>query len=330
MKNQKSKIKNQKLNSKVFKFLLLILPFAFYFLPSKTFAQQISIGVYPPIIQIQAKPPASVSNPITIENTQDQPLTLDIAYRQFKPSSKANGDIEFIDGDLPSVFDKMQVLDKNHVINQVTLAPKQKKTLTFHVGLTPDEKPQDYYFSILFISNGSTVVSSSRSLAAAGIATNILLSVGPTGPTKGGIEEFSTPGFVSKGPVPFKIKVKNESSHYITPNGIVTIKNMFGQTVGKIDLLPVNVLSKSSRYIPDLQGSLEKPTASWNEKFLLGPYTAKVTIGLSDQGPIYGKTTTFFAFPIELIAGVLISICVVFVIFKKVRERQIGKTKINS
>ena len=317
----KSQITNHK-SQKIMLFVLIIGIWGLGF-GQKAKADQLSLGTFPPIIQIQAKPPASISNPIAIQNFQDTPVSLNIEFKEFKPSNKNNGDIEFVNGPLPSIFQGMQVTDQGHVITQVDLAPKQRKTLTFHVGINSNEKPQDYYFSILFISTTPNLVSSTQSEAAGGIATNVLLSVGPTGPTQGEISEFSTPFFVEKGPVPFRVVVQNTSSHYITPNGIITIKNVFGQTVGNINLLPVNVLSNNSRIIPDQQASLDNPTAWWNEKFLLGPYTAKVILELSDQGPIYNKTVTFFAFPLELLAGILFSICIVVLIIKKVRDKQL-------
>lgn len=103
---------------------------------------------------------------------------------------------------------------------------------------------------------------------------------------------------------------------------------MFGQTIGKVDLLPVNILKNSQRIIPDpKETSFTDPKASWDEKFLLGFYTARVTIGLSEEGPIYNKTVSFLAIPIELIAGLLVSISIVGLIVKRVREKQIEESQ---
>ena len=303
---------------------LLIVCLAISFIPSPTNAESIDLGVYPPIIQINAQPPASVSTGVSIENFRDQEVTLDIGFKRFKPTQAENGDLEYIDEEtLPSVFEYMQVLDNGRVVNRIVLSPKQKKDLVFHIGLLEKEKPSDYYFSILFVSQNPTTVGSTQSQAIAVIGTNVLLTVGPTGPTLGKIEEFSAPFFVAKGPVEFKARISNLSDHYITPSGIITIKDVFGKTVGKIDLLSVNVLSQSTRIMPGIkEESVENPKASWNQKFLLGPYTARLTVGLSEKGPIYHKTATFFAFPIELLAGTLISIAIVALIVKRVRSKQ--------
>lgn len=294
----------------------------------KALGSNVDLGIYPPIIQIQTTPPSSVAAPITIENSSDNSVSLDISFRPFKPLE--NGDIEFLkadekSGENPLIYNNMQIFEGDHVIKTVKLAPKQKKSLTIHIGINEQEKASDYYFSVLFISKASNTVGSTQSEAIGGIATNVLLSIGPAGPTTGKITQFSTPFFIERGPVPFIVKLNNTSGHYIAPDGLITIKNVFGQIVGKVDLVSVNVLSNSTRIIPSADKSilLTDPKALWNEKFLLGPYTARVTLGMSDEGPIYSKTTTFFAFPLELLAGILISICIVILIIKRVREKQV-------
>jgi hypothetical protein len=137
--------------------------------------------------------------------------------------------------------------------------------------------------------------------------------VGPFSKPQGKIEEFSTPFFVSKGPIPFTLRVKNSSDHFVTPKGNIVINNMFGQTIGKINLLSVNVLSNTVRRIPD---SLQtNPTeAIWPEKFLVGPYTATLTLALSDNGPLFTKELVFFAFPLEYLAAIILIICLIIFI----------------
>lgn len=328
MKAQNLKLKTQRYNLKAFSFIAMVFSFALcaFSLP-KAHAEGIDLGVFPPILQIDAKAPASVNNPISIENFSDRTLILNIIFRPFKPLE--DGDIEYLEdkeavGFEPLLKSSVQVFDQGHAVEKLTLSPKQKKNLNLHVGITPDQKPSDYYFSVIFISEDSSTIGSTQSLAIGGIATNVILSIGPKGETKGRISDFSSPFFLLKGPVPFKLKVANESSHYITTDGVITIKDIFGKTVGKIDLLPVNVLANSERFVPAGKDTTPNPEVLWDEKFLLGIYTAKATVGLSEEGPILSKTTTFLAFPLELLAGVVTSIAIVALIVKRVREKQIS------
>jgi len=131
--------------------------------------------------------------------------------------------------------------------------------------------------------------------------------------------------------------VKNTSDHYITPKGDIVITNMFGQNVGKINLLSVNILSNTVRRIPDsaqsnpdskdyqtIKAIVDKnqyPVAVWPEKLLIGPYTANLTIALSDTGPLFKKSIVFFAFPTEYLLGLLAIIIVIIFIILRVRQK---------
>ena len=155
-----------------------------------------------------------------------------------------------------------------------------------------------------------------------------MLSIGPVGKPQGHIEDFSTPFFVSKGPIPFTVQVQNSSDHYVTPKGNIVIKNMFGQTIGKVNLLPVNILANTVRRIPDsLQASLNSnsdqgnfPVAIWPEKFLVGPYTATLTMALSDNGPLFTKEIAFFAFPLEYLTAILLIVCLIIFIAIRINK----------
>ena len=219
------------------------------------------------------------------------------------------------------------------------MAPKQKKDLALTIEIPKDEVKGEYYLSLTFTSNNQNAITSNSSSATAGIASNILLSVGPIGETKGYVEDFSTAPLIFQGPVPFTVKIKNNSDHYITPKGDITIQNMFGQTIGKVTLLPVNILSNATRRFPDsIQADInsqnyqkikalidknEFPVAVWPDKFLLGPYTANLTITLSDSGPLYKKSIIFFAFPAEYLLGILVIIIIILFIILRIKQKTI-------
>jgi hypothetical protein len=308
-------------------------------------AQSVDLGIYPPVFQIQTTPPSSIKVPFSIQNFTDSSVDLTISLKPFTAATSENGDISFLN-DLssypdPSLLGRIQVLDNGDSINSLTLAPKQKKDLNLTVDIPKDEIKGEYYLSLTFTSGNQNTINSNSSQASAGITSNILLSVGPLGETKGYIEDFSAPSFVFQGPVPFTVRLRNTSDHYIVPTGDITIENMFGQTIGKVNLLPVNILSNTIRRIPDSSQSDPNspsfanikavvdqnpyPIAVWPEKFLFGPYTATLTIALSDSGPLYKKSVLFFAFPAEYLLGILLIIIVVLFITIRVKQ----KTQLN-
>lgn len=293
-------------NSKVLNFLLLILPFAFLLLPLKASAQGTSLGVYPPIFQIDATAPANIQAPLSIQNPGDTPLSLSVSLRPFKASDQEDGQIKHISEDEanfadPFILQRIQILENGTPITNVSLSPKQKKELVLSIQLPKDEPPGDYYFSILFIGSPTNSSEINSSQTVAGIASNVLLSVGPKAKIEATIQEFSGPAFVNEGPTQLTVRIKNKNDFFITPFGDIIIKNIFGQTVGRIDLPKTNILAKTVRGFP----------AKWEEKYPLGIYKASLTLSMSEEGPVVKRDIFFLALPTN---ALLVAILLFFVL----------------
>ncbi|MCL5970368.1 MAG: hypothetical protein M1450_02630 [Patescibacteria group bacterium] len=330
---QDKKIKTQKykLRFKIFSFLFFIFIFHLSFLIfhlDKAKASSFALSVFPPVFQIEAKAPATVKSELELENLSDENLSLQILLREFEP--KENGGISYLQkgktrGEDPKILDKISILDKEEKLDSLKIAAKQKKKLTLIIDIPKDEPPSDYYFSIIFSSKGQDEKEKTSSRTEAGIATNVLLSIGEKGKTQGLIEEFNAPFFLEKGPVPFTLKIRNNSKHFIVPKGGIIIKNMFGQEIGKVDLLPSNVLVDSTREFTDsLRSTQDK--VMWQENFLLGLYTANLKVALSENGPILSRTIHFFAFPFQGVVGLFIALLIILLVRERIkRYRKVQK-----
>lgn len=315
----------------LFFFLFYILLSIFY-IPQAN-ASEISLGIYPPLIQLESTSSSTIDSPITLSNLTDATLNLSVQLKPFTSSEKENGEIKYLPDarikstPYPHIFDKVQIRDNDTAVKTLTLGPRQSKNLTLHLDLDSNEQSIDYYFSIVFLSTPieatpqeQNAITAHTSITA-GIATNVLLSVNPQGDTNGSIEEFSSPSFVDHGPISFKVHLKNLSMHKIAPTGTISITNVFNQIIGKIDLLQSPILSQSSRFLTS-QHSFSPPVALWPETFLLGPYDATLTVKLSSNGPVLSQTIRFFAFPLRLFLLLLVTTTIIVVIIKRVRKRR--------
>jgi len=298
-------------------------------------ATSLSLAIDPPVATINIVPPATATSPLNITNKGDTQITLQIQFKPFRAKGE-NGELEYV-RNVPEIFKNIQILDAGVPIENITLGPKQQKNLNLSINIPQDTNISDYYFSVIFISTNSSPVESNSSINQVGIATNVLLSVGPLEIPKTVLEEFSSKTFFEKGPVPLVIRIKNTGAHFIKPKGEITIKNMFGQIVGNLDLTNTNVLSSSIRAIPNdiymqelrLKDNLstktknsfdfEHPLALWKENFLLGFYTATLNISMSDEGPIFTRNIHFFAFPLEALITIIIVIITTVIIRNRLK-----------
>ena len=95
----------------------------------------------------------------------------------------------------------------------------------------------------------------------------------------------------------------------------------WGQVVGNIEFGPVNILASSNRYITNSDENGSEPKLIWNEKFLLGIYKAEVNVALTDKGPLLKDSITFFAFPLELVLGIIVVIVLVTGLIRRARSK---------
>jgi len=308
-------------NIKLLSFFILT---ALYLLlnTAQVHAQELSLSVNPPITVINAISPTNTTSIISIKNNSDTQVALQIQIKPFKAKGE-NGELEYPNEALP-ILKNIQITDDNTPVESITLGPKQEKNLSLNIDISQDLTTSDYYFSVMFVSTNHASVGSNSSINQLGIATNVLLSVGQKEIPKAILQEFSTGIFFEAGPVPFTVRLKNTGDHIIEPTGEIIVKNMFGQSIGKLNLKEVNILTDSTRAIPseleDNPSSFKQPVALLKEGFLLGLYSATLNLSLSDEGPIFVRTIYFFAFPFQSIIIIVIIAIIIIMVKNKIKQ----------
>ena len=287
----------------------------FVMLPKIADADGYSLEINPGIIKIKASPPALVKTGIRIKNLSDNPIELGYILKPFVASEKNSGQIKYLlYSDYTSknfnFLQRIKVLEDNQAISKIILSPKQEKNLTILIDLPQEEEQADHYFSIVFLTQSQEKLDSNYFRIIEGIGTNVLISIKPQG-YKANIIDFSTSPFISQGPVKFNLKIENIGKNFITTSGYIIIDNIFGQTVGKIDIKPANILGKSTLEIL-------KDDVVWQEKFLLGIYTAKLYLNYDDSTSLY-REFRFITIPIKILA--ILTIAGFIIIFIKNRSK---------
>lgn len=317
----------------------------FFLLVSPLHAQAdfISLKVSPSVLRIEAKPPADIWTPFTIENLSNQPVSLRIGYKAFNPQLSSNGTVVFLTNgqQLPGVdkniFDKMQIVDDNNVSHDiVVLGPRQQERFRLRILLPQNEPTSDYYFSLIFLQTTNQIgqntsesnIGEQRSYSTiqGGIGLNVLLAVGDIETPSGIIQTFNTPLFSNGGPIPFTLKISDSGDHFIEPNGFITIKNTFGQTVGKINIPSSVILEGTTRTFGSTpistNNNLEtEQVLLWPQNFSLGMNTATLTLNMSTGGPVYIRTIPFISFPVISFIEFVIILIIVLYIYLRVKRK---------
>ena len=315
-------------------------------LPAKTLADGTSLKISPSSIRLQAQAPADIHAPFTIENQSDNAISFKIGYKLFDTQNSQNGTVIFlkdgqsVPGQDQHFFDKVQVIDSDNFSHDIVeLGPKQKKQLMLRISLPAGEPSADYYFSLVFLENTTqldqtnTTADKKKQPSAitlqSGIGNNVFLAVGPKVAPQAKIDTFTTSGLKLSGPIPFLLQVSNKGSHYLTSSGTITIKNLFGQAVGKVSVPKSVILAGTSRTFTSTSNQstandaqlLSGSTVIWPQKLLLGFYTATLDLSLTDQGPVVARTTRFMVLPLSFLLGLLLSVVGIGLIFWRVRKK---------
>lgn len=306
------------------KILLFILVIFFLATPTKTYAQQFHLSIEPTVIQIDSTPPAKFEAPFQLKNLSSSSITLKPKFIPLEAREDGKVNLVFNEEEnLDSLIkDRLSIIDNGSIVEQVELRAGETKQLRLFMDIAQGDPAGDFYFTLVFLSEGGQVDQSSASSIPAGIGMNVLVSIGPKSEPSAIIEEFETKRLIGSGPVLFNLKLNNTGKHLIQPEGNIIVKNLFGKTVGDVKILPQYVLSNSSRYLIDslqsspsaeIQGILSdnapgNPVVIWTEKFLMGPYTAQINLTLEEGGEVVTRKITFFAIPVQillLISGIV-------------------------
>ena len=188
-----------------------------------------------------------------------------------------------------------------------TLELGERARIPVTITVPPDAEPGGYYGSVLVSTVRAAETSSTsapRSPIIARVGSLFFLRVAGEAVTEGKTVDISLiddKWWYEKGPVNLGILYENTGSVHVNPYGELSIKNMFGEEVGFVELEPWFVLPTSLR--------LREVT--WDREFLLGRYTvtAKVNRGYDDI--VDEVTVSFWVLPWKVVGGLFLVLFIV-------------------
>jgi hypothetical protein len=299
----------------------------------QVFAQQLSLSLSPPLVELIIKPGKSVLVAYDFINNGD-PNYFSASVSSFEPKDNL-GNIRL--KNVPTGPIRFSLDNSDIQLDQpFFLKTRQRQQLLLRIR-TPEGAPNgDYYYSLL-VSSQPVGGNEGRSLGAARgtIASNILITVTDSGriDIKGKIAffdvipRFSFPLgktkiniFDSNDPIPVVLIVANQGQNLIKPRGQISLIGNFGEQI-HYEILPQNILSQSQRLIqatPSAQIQTKQPVSTIISGFFVGRYrlSAEVYFG---EGPVkLSAATSFIAVPFKFILGLLVASIFGVIIFKKV------------
>ena len=286
--------------------LILILILNLIIFPKSASAEEKGIGVYPPIIKINATAPANISVPITVKNLEDKPIEVQISVQPFEIGS--NGMVSLIlhkdyTKEIIALIKKVHVQEGDQNVSKLVFSPQETKTLSLKADIDTGQENRDFYLSVVFTVNNKDISENTRSLISIGTATNVLISTGALNQSFS--QSFSSPLLISEGHLKFNSSLTNTGAHFATVKPRVRITNIFGKIVEEITLTEEVMLPGETRTISNQHSD---SLISSHLKYLFGPYKATLSINSSPQEALQSKSVFIFVLPggtIWLIIGIV-------------------------
>ncbi len=325
-------MKNYSLKLKIIRFFftLLILNFSLLtFHLNKVNAQQVSLSISPPILEMFIKPGKSIMVAYNLKNYGD-PTFINLKILPFEAKDSLGNIRIKKEFEGPVRFD----LDNSELkLDQpFFLKTNDTQQILLRIRIPENITDGDFYYSLLAEATppaASEGIGSARTKAT--IGSNILITISNSGDVdiKPKIALFSIQGgfalnkevkvFDSLDKIPIILTVVNKGKNMIKPKGQINLNGNFGETA-KYDITSKNILAGSERLMeasPSAQiGNTNKSTLVLSG-FFIGKYNLSTQITFGENSPTIFGSTAFYAFPFRITGGILLALIAVIFIIKK-------------
>lgn len=186
-----------------------------------------------------------------------------------------------------------------------------KARIAVTINVPADAQPGGLYGSVVVgtVTRPGSIASDSGSVGTSPIITRIgtLFFVRVKGPVfaDGKLTQFSLAGgrtiLWNSDPVSFNLLFENQGNVHVDPFGTIAVSNMFGSTVGNIDVEAWFAMPQSLRF----------REVQWNPPFLFGRYVAHTQINRGYDNITDTAEIVFWVIPWKIIVFILIVLIVI-------------------
>lgn len=294
-------------------------------------AQQVSLSISPPLVELIIKPDKSVLVAYRVENFGD-PVILQSKIVPFIPQDTRGGIRLKTQTEGPVAFN----LDNANLNLQDTffLKTRDSQQLLLRIKIPHDTPDGDYYYSFLAEAQPPPTaegVSSSR--AKTTIGSNILITVTQSGKidVKGKVALFDVLShykltlfgrtfhfFDSNDKIPVVLIVENKGRNLLKPQGEIILKGNFGEKAS-FDIVSQNILAESQRLITATpSASVDSQNSLVLAGFFIGRYLLSTTLNFGERTSNIFAQTSFIALPFKMLIGLLTAVIIGVILIRKI------------
>lgn len=269
-------------------------------------AGRAGLSVEPAISKISVAPASQLKSGFTVRNTGEEKIAFSIRVIDFLPEDEFGG-IREIEGE-STIDDPIRASGWVSVpLERITLPANHKIVIPYSITVPKEASPGGRSFAFVIESLGGNVhtrLNTLSFLTVSGDASEIL-----------NLEDFSFSPIISgKAKGYLHVELKNDGKTHVSPEGRITIRNMFGAVRGIFTLDQNNSLGI---IIPTAKRSTDYSWEGSLNAFDFGLWNAKIELNYGTNGEHYVSERTFFGVlpwkAIILTIIILGGACIIFV-----------------
>lgn len=264
-----------------------------------------SLSISPLTFELTSNPGDTISNVVRVFNNGDQAMNVVMEVRDFTAAGE-RGEVALgtLENQSFSLTKWVKVSPETFV-----LEPRSFKVVDYTVSIPPNAEPGGHYGTILASLTSNT--ESTGAALAQKIGSLLLLQVSGEVKEQLTIKSFQAPSFSEYGPIELDVRFENHGSVHLKPRGFITIKNMAGAEVARLDIPQSNVLPNSIRRL----------ALNLNDRWLWGRYDATLAAIYGTTNEPLSATVSFWVFPWKAALGIVVGVLVVLILLYRGRRR---------
>jgi hypothetical protein len=263
--------------------------------------------ISPVNLELILAPGETTTQKITIVNRLGKTANFEISKEDFIGSNDPDKVTEFLGDDAAGVTSAKDWVTPD--VDNIDLNHGDRLNIDLTITAPKEAVSGSHYVAVFASTTGDDQGSGNAKVKLVSrVGTLVLINVPGNNRESGSITDFSTDKkYYREGPVDFSTIFKNTGNVYEKVKGEIAVKNILGTEIAHIPLKDFTVLSDSSR----------KQTAEWNHRWLLGRYTADLTVFYGLGGNLKDtQQVVFWAFPWHIALLVLLVLIIIYYLMK--------------
>ena len=272
------------------------------------------IEISPALVELNGAKGGSYVINLTVTNVTATDLLYTVSVNDFTAKDESGTPQILLDSTLP---ESASIKGWVSAPSEFLLKSRESRKVTVQVTIPTNAEPGGHYGVVRFSGQAPNVESTGVGLSASA-GTLLLIRVDGEIIEQATLSSFFTSlndkqsSFFETSPISFVTRIQNTGNIHIKPVGSIEIKNAFGSIVSTI---PLN--AERSNVLPD---SIRRFNTQYNEGWMIGYYTANLTLGYGTTGQAMTATISFWVIPYRLIlATLLIVVTVGYILYRLVK-----------